>query len=373
MGTRRAWILPRLSFLLCLAVSCTRMPTAPPTDILVEGRITSQDGSPLEGASVRFFVADPALRNGYGETETDPEGRYSVSLLTGTYDVQVHAQGNAYLDHFERVTFRRSSKRYDHRFTGFHVTGTLRHPDGYGLDSGIVWAILETHPRPRALSKFDGGTFSLLLPEGTYSFEAWSPYRWSGLPDVTVNGISIHSDTTIHIDLSGIPVTGIASGPDGAPLDSVEVRVERARGFPVRSLTESDGRYRIWLPEDTYRLYFEPHERFILPRTYGPVEVTQARSIDVDFSGVEWTGTVRWRATQQPVAGVMVRARIEDSDASPYAESTTDAAGGFRLVLERDRRYSLYTYDGSDLVIHVPDLAALADTSFEILLDPATP
>lgn len=374
MGTRRARILPRLSFLFCLAVSCTRMPTAPPTDILVEGRITAQDGSPLEGASVRFFEADPALRTGYGDTETDPEGRYSVSLLTGTYDVQIHAQGNAYLDHFERVTFRRSSKRYDHRFTGFHVTGTLRHPDGYGLDSGIVWAILQTHPRPRALSRFDGGTFSLLLPEGTYSFEAWSPYLWSGLPEVTVNGISIHSDTTLAIDLNGIPVTGIALGRDHEPIDSVEVYAEIVGGgFPIRALTGSDGRYRIWVPPGTYGIHFEPRERNILPRAVGPVEATQPRTLDADFAGVNWTGVVRWRTSQDPVPGLSVRARINNPNDDRWAESVTDAGGGFRLSLEAGQPYSLYTYDGSGRLTHVPDLVAAADTSFELLLDPPAP
>lgn len=101
---------------LLLFVSCTRMPTPPPIEITISGRILGPDGSALPGVSVVFYPLEPGQ---YLETqETDSRGTYTVRLWTGTYRVRIDPRVHDLPDHEENVTFTRRSTRYDHSFTG---------------------------------------------------------------------------------------------------------------------------------------------------------------------------------------------------------------------------------------------------------------
>ncbi|HEU5310080.1 MAG TPA: hypothetical protein VFV24_01380, partial [Candidatus Eisenbacteria bacterium] len=84
---RTRWRLAMLGGLgLLVALSCTRMPTAPPVEITIEGYVTGPEGEPLPETSVDFYPKDPSLSPWYNSTVgwTDSTGTYSVRLSTGT-------------------------------------------------------------------------------------------------------------------------------------------------------------------------------------------------------------------------------------------------------------------------------------------------
>jgi hypothetical protein len=349
------------------------MPTAPPVEITIQGRVTGPEDEPLPETSVDFYPRDPSLNPWTHSTSgwTDSTGTYSVSLSTGTYEVRIDPRAGGLLTHIGRVTFTRFSKRYDHAFHGYRVSGTLRDPSGGVVDSGTVAAIsLSADPPRHAVAHVDDGTYSLVLPEGPYEFEARG-HHWSGLPPLRKSTVSVRSDTTVDMDFTGIEVTGTVLGQDGVPLE--EVVVEAAGGsIPVQKRTGPDGRYRLWVEPGIYFFRFWPWYGGIVPRTTDAMEISGPTHVDGDLSGVEWTGTVLWRSALEPVAEAWVTGYVVDSDPWLGASDQTDASGVFRLILEPNRRYNMRVSHENALPFELPGTERVhADTTFEILLDPA--
>jgi hypothetical protein len=108
-----------------------------------------------------------------------------------------------------------------------------------------------------------------------------------------------------------------------------------------------------------------------MERIFPPRNVAGPATIDFDLSGVEWSGTVRSSATLLPLEGVWVRASLFADLFERSAFIKTNAAGEFGLVLEPQREYRLefFGLDVTDLTY--PGILATADSTFDVLLDPA--
>jgi hypothetical protein len=333
--------------------------------ITVQGSISGPDG-PLADAFITFFPRDPKITTRHESASVDSMGTYSLRLETGTYEVTIHPPDRM-LNHVERVTFTRSSTRYDHTFGGHDVTGSLRNPDGGVVDSGEVSVWLQYSSNRGATQTFHGGEYHFLLPTGVYSFIASPEDYWAGYPPAIADAVPVGSDTTIDLQSTGISVTGTVLDPDGVPRE--KVAVEAFRNGRIGTLTAADGRYRLWVLRGLTHFRFAPWDTdFVLPRIVGPIDIQANTTVDCDLGGVEWAGTVKWRATQAPASGVVVSAIVRD-ESSRSATSRTDAAGAFRLVLEPDKRYDLRAYSGIR-EIRINGLAAHNDTTFAFLVDP---
>jgi len=360
-----------LGFALLIALSCTRMPTAPPVEITIQGRITGPEGEPMPDTSVDFYPRDPTLTPWDNSTFgwTDSTGTYSVRLSTGTYEVRIDPGAGGFLTHIDQVRFTRSSKRYDHAFRGYKVSGAVRDPSGGVVDSGAVAArFLYSQPTRYAQTRVVNGAYSLVLPEGLYDFDAVG-HHWSGVPPLRLSTVSVRNDTIINLDFAGIEVSGTVLGRDGAPLDEIVVEAVETSRLWLRTQTGPDGRYRIWVRPGTYTFRF--WRGGIVPRTTGPIEVTAPIQVDGDLSGPEWTGTVLWRSTREPVPGAWARAEAVTADPPTGASSETDVSGTFRVILEPNRRYDLRVRHDNAATFEVENIRAQTDTTFEILLDPA--
>ncbi|HET9250978.1 MAG TPA: carboxypeptidase-like regulatory domain-containing protein [Candidatus Eisenbacteria bacterium] len=343
--------------------------------ITIEGRITGPTGAPIAGASVHFYPRSDALSPEFADfTHTDSMGQYTAHILTGIYEIRVAPGIDGLLEHAERVTFTRLSRRYDYRFGGHLVRGSIRDPLGNTLDSGHVSASLKYGLYQTAGTRFHGGEYSLLLPSGTYVLRGASLERYSGLPVTETGAFSIRSDTTIHIDLGGHLVEGTVFDPDGAPMNDVLIEAYARTRF-LSARTMADGRYRLWVHPDTYWFEFAPDDRnfsYIAPRVVGPLQVTAPRTLDQSLAGLEWTGTVSWRSTGAPVADVFVGVWSDTRPGSSRAATVrTDPQGAFRFVVQPELTYSLATlYDGAASV-RLDGLVSRTDTTFSILLDQA--
>ena len=346
-------------------LSCTLMPTAPRVPITVEGRISGPSGEPLAGTHLSFLSVGP-IDTGWENASTDSLGRYVVQLFSGEYFVSVYPPaGLATPEHRALVEFSGSRRRYDFDFQGFRVTGRIIAPSAAPIDSGYIAAYRYDPPHGNAYAPLRSGSYSLLLPAGVYSLHARDANSYSGLPARYVGGVPITADTTIDIDFTGIEVSGHVSGPEGLPMDSVRVRAE----YVVQNYTKPDGSYRLYVPTGTYRIWFLPPHAYILPRVTAPMTVSAPVTIESDFSGVEWTGTVRRLGTGVPLPEVHLFVRQVGDEVGRGASAVSGAQGEFRFILERDRSYDLQTYTpGSGWTTRLQGVAATADTTLEILV-----
>jgi hypothetical protein len=345
------------------------MPTAPPAEITVTGLITGPEGVPMP--AVLVFRPRGAPGDDNVHARTDSSGAYTVRLFPGTYEVWIEPSAEGYLRHVEAVAFRRTSARFDHSFSGHHLTGTVRDPEGSVVDSGrVVLEILTPTPYTIGMTELQDGTYSFTVSTGTYSLHATAGNGWAGFPHGLVSPVGVRADTTVDIDLTGLQVSGTAIGPDANPMDAVAV--EAHGPSDVQAQSGMDGRYRLWVHPGSYRFKFWPRDSVhIAPRWTEPVEVQEPSILDLDLAGVQWSGRVVWRATGGPVPFGWVVAHLEGAEYDwQGAGWQTDAGGTFRLVLAPGKTYSLYAYSGGMREVVLGDFTAGTDTTFEILADP---
>lgn len=363
-----------------LGPACSYMPTQPRPTVAVSGRISDQAGRPLHGVRVDFFPGSTALEAFYGRksTTTDSTGAFSLGLVAGVWEMYVHPPPDVSLPGEyvgTRVTISPEHRTLNVVVQGFRIRGRVLTPSGVPLDSASVGAEgvdSETDELAFAFTAFENGSFSLLVPAGIYSFGASPRGAFSGLPSRTITGVSVVADTTFDIVLQGDLLEGLVAGPGGMPLEGVEVTASGEVVFS-RARTGPDGRYALYAPPGDYRFFCQPgsDEAYILTRISSQRSISGPATIDFDLSGTEWTGTVRSSATNQPISGVSVRAELFADDYDRAAVATTDGAGQFRLVLERNREYSLAFSESAVVGLTIPSIFAAADTTFDIVLDPA--
>lgn len=353
------------------------MPHQPQANLAVSGTVKDQSGRPVQDVLFRFrAVSAPAVVATYHETaSTDASGRYTVSLYPGTYEV------TAGMGEFGSnevwtglVAFDASHDDLSITISGVRVTGTVLTPIGSLLDSGYVYAIgtpTGSEENVYVNTRFGSGEFHVYLPAGTYRFIS-HPMVYSGYPSGRVDDVAVRADTTLQIEMKGDPVTGTVLGRAGTPLESAVVRADGdSNGASVR--TGSDGSYRMYLPPGMYRFWILPAEESILERVTTLHSITGPSTFDFSVDGAAWSGTVRRAGTPGGLPGAAVEARMFGDNFGRSAVDTTDAAGEFQLLLEPGREYSLsvilpprYTPE----FLH-PGLIANADTTFDIVLDPA--
>jgi hypothetical protein len=354
--------------MLGLGLSCTRMPTAPRAGVELGGRVTGPSGEPLPRTLLSFTPEDLAL-DYFAHAITDSSGAYSVRLLSGTYSVQLVPPAGL-MSRTEKITVSAGHSRADFPFRGYRVSGTVIDPAGSVLDSGFVYAF--TGRNGQAISRLQAGRYSLVLPAGRYSFFAGPADYWSGFSPLRKDPVAVAGDTTIDFHLSGTPVTGRVTGPDGRPLNDAGVV---ARGdVSVKNRTAADGTYRLYVPPGSYRVFFyPPFPYYIIPRVVGPLALTAPASIDGDLSGVEWTGVVLRSDTSEPVPELTVLVRMIDDPDGRSAAIQSGSQGEFRFIMEANRRYDLFVFDSSMSleVAKVQGVTATSDTTFEIRIPPA--
>ena len=336
------------------------------------GRITGPDGSPI-AAQLAFRPVQPTSVIRSAHTSADSSGLYSVRLAVSTYDVVIQPNTSGLLYHVQRVELNRASTRFDHRFSGHVLTGTVRDPEGAVVDSGRAWIEILT-PSPYTIGATDliHGAFSFLLSTGTYQVHATSEDHWSGFGRMTTTPFTVYSDTTVEVDQGGAPVTGTAFSPSGDPMERVAVDALGGE-HPLdqaHARTAPDGRYRLWLHPGTYRFRSWPLDSFhISARLTDPLSIQGPSNVDFDFAGAEWTGVVRWNGSETPVADVWVTAYEVEEGLYRGTGYKTGLDGWFRLIVTPGHEYDLVAYAAGQEMVHY-GLTARTDTTFVLEVDP---
>lgn len=215
-GSRGVLVLAAMSSQI---VSCSDRVAGP--EAVVEGVVHLRDGPPLPGVVVSFF--EPAAATSRAEAATtDTNGRFSLRLPGGTYEVWVGgaADSGVMAQQVSSVTVRRSHVSLDLHYAGYRVTGAMRHLN-VALASGNVFVLGGTNTARAELRDNGAGThavrtYSLLLPAGTFDFWANPNEGYWGVPRVKFEGITVGADTTIDLAVDGHFVEGTVTGPGGA-------------------------------------------------------------------------------------------------------------------------------------------------------------
>jgi hypothetical protein len=259
--------------------------------------------------------------------------------------------------------------RFDYAFHGHRVTGRLLDPTGALVTDGWVSARIESPHPSDAVATIEQGTFSLLLPSGSYALTGQVRDYYSGIPSRTIPGVPIQSDTTFDLELTGVPVQGIVTGPDGTPMPLAEVEI-----WPKRVRTNNSGAYRIFAEPGVHAIRCFPPEdqNEILWRTVAR-NVTGPTTVDFDLRGIVWNGTVRFAGSLEAADGRYVEALTLAPD-NRYAWWRVGPAGDFKVILEANRTYDLHVrspYAGDlDPPEYDARFRATADTTFDILIPP---
>jgi hypothetical protein len=216
--------------------------------------------------------------------------------------------------------------------------------------------------------RVSAGTYSILLPAGSYDFQ-FIPGYVPGLPGIRMGNVPVSRDTTIDVAIDGNVVTGTVKGPGGIPLAGAGLSAFSDRAG-VDVTTDIDGHYEMRMPTGAYTIRVSPPDglSFIASRQIA-ASVSQATTLDFNLSGTRWSGFVRLASDSTPVAGARIYATEIGSPTQAWTVS--DGAGRFQFEVRTGGYYGIegFLYDGALRVIPFGVIAE-SDSTFDIYLEP---
>ena len=142
---------------------------SPPEKVLLFGRVTDEAGNGVGGAQLQFFDA-----SGWQETQTEADGTYQVEVAPGSVSGNVRPPPDSGLS----SQFIRKEVVIDTRLDivllpAFAVSGVVRDEEGEPV-SGVMFEAYNEN-RVEFFRTADDGSYTVMLPEGTYLFDNYSP------------------------------------------------------------------------------------------------------------------------------------------------------------------------------------------------------
>lgn len=298
-------------------------------------------------------------------TTTDATGRYDMALPSGSYRVLAYDPLGTYATEFanDAPSFEESpqitltagqTSTIDFAMArGFRVKGTAT--TGGGPGAGLIVSAYNLSGTRRGFTTTSGlGTFSLVLPAGSYKFVAYddasnfAPVFFRNQTSFAEADIITVSSGTPSIDFFlriGARVFGTVTDLDGAPLTNASVYAYTADGkFVTLATTVADGGFAMTLQPGSYRFVaIDNTFRFAAGFLGGAISFDQSPSIavtagelrnDLAFRlepGGLIAGSVVDATTGKGIAGITVAAYNPDGTQRTFV--TTDANGQYVLLL----------------------------------------
>jgi hypothetical protein len=257
-------------------------------------------------------------------------------------------------------------------YGGNRVGGTVVGPPQANVDGAIV-SFWDRQVHETIEARVTSGRYQAFLASGLYNIEVNPPSVVSGIPWRDGGQVDIASDTTLDFSLNGHPITGLATGPEGAPLPGATIYIQQL-GVGAGANTNAQGEYVLYLPDGHYGCYAFPpvDSQYIFSRSFSEAAVGGPTTVDFPFVGVTWEGVVRDLATAAPVPAATVRVRGVNYFGLYLgrAKSITDSSGKFRLSVESPERYDLMVTAAGYETLQLTDLDAGADSVFDLVIVP---
>jgi len=306
--------------------------------VAVSGRVT-RGGAPVEGVNV-YTVSGGAG----APVQTSVDGTFRIDDL-GPGEIRLAFKKPEDFIQITRVVTAPASGVNVDLPAGAHVSGrvidkTTGQPVK-AFDAGLSIsrpgaAIMLVAPVMRSFTS-DDGTFALDgVPAGTHTLAVSAPgYVMARVPNVTVDSEKNADNVEVALD-GGVHVNGHVTGPDGAPLGGVLVRVDptmathgAAMNDPY-TLTDPDGEYVLENLEQGATTLAFSRNGLLTVRKNVTLSGTSAQ-VDAQLSsGVSITGVVMLEGGT-PVANAQVQARSA-SDAGSARSIQTDDSGTFTIA-----------------------------------------
>lgn len=352
------------------AASCSDLPTKPVPLVSVAGTVWGREGMPLNAMVLVFrpsglspYEAPPPPPRS-GETFTNADGVFAISLYAGEYDVQIFplsSQGEYGRAAAGGVRISPERPRFDYRYTGARVQGAIRGPGGIPVSGASVGGYRVDAAFEFRETESTNGQYSMVLTPGDWDMHVDAPSSPQGLPNIYLGVTHIAADTTIDISLAGEPVTATVTGPGVQPVAGAVLYLRSSFAY-CYGTSASDGTALLYLPVGNYRGTVYPSQGYLASRNFA-ASVTGPTSLNLDLSGVDWTGTVRYAGSGLPAAGARVDASSVSGPGS-RAYVTVDASGTFHLVVVPGAVYDLGIGR-----LDVGWFGAAADTTFDLSVD----
>jgi len=315
--------------------------------VAVSGRVT-RGGAPVEGVNV-YTISGAA-----GEpVQTGAGGTFRIDDLVPGEIRLAFKKPEDFIQTTRSVTAPSSGVNVDlpagGRVSGRVIDKTTGQPVN-AFDAGLAIsrpgaAIMLVAPIMRSFTT-DDGTFAIDgVPDATYTLAVSAPgYVMSRLPNMTMESGKSVDNVEVALD-AGVRVTGHVSGPDGAPLGGVLVRVDptvathgAAMNDPY-TLTDPDGEYVLEnLEQGETTLAFSRNglltvrKNVTLSGTSGQVDAKLPSGVSIDGVVLLDSGT--------PVANALVQARSA-ADAGSATSTQTDDSGTFAIAAVASGHYEI--------------------------------
>ncbi len=333
------------------------------------GLVRDPSGEPVEDADV---VALDAAGDEVARDRTGPDGAFGVPLAPGAYGVEVRARGyrtwtRSVVDDPLLVGQRGGDVGGVDLAPALAIRGRVTGPDGAPVRTDVVvhaprvvagqtrWVVADRVPTDasgRWSAPVVPGDYRLQV-EGTDELlgEFWDDAASvAAARTVTVGDTDVLARDTVLAARSRSGVRGTVTTATGTALAEARVSASVLRdGEWVvldETTTSADGRYRLLLPDGTYRLGFSADRH---RTTFGPGAATVGaassvvvagalvgRDVRLEMVSARVQGTVR--GPSGPLAGVDVRVLQGGSDdLVPVTSARTDSAGRYEVQVDAGR------------------------------------
>ena len=319
--------------------------------VAVTGVVHASDGSPLDGAKIKFYDATTAgtPRQATAHDHTDATGAFRIVVPPGTYDLNVEPPvgSSDLVAHVGGVVVGGATGVGTLALAaGVPVHGHLGAPPGVSAvhtNVNVVDAVTRAAQRLAHDDTDENGDFTVVLAPGTYDIE-YAPAGCSGLAPASVANVTIGGETTLPALslVTGVHALGTVLDAGGLPAGSVDLDVYPAGSttklYTPNDRTTASGAYDVVVPPGTYDVKYVPSS-LTRERPFARAGVTLAASTTLPLTTLAdgwWvSGFVRDATSGLPIADASVDFFAPGTSVPLWTpHHVTAADGSYRVTVD---------------------------------------
>lgn len=337
----------------------------------ITGRVLGDGGVGVAGVWINGRVPNGA----YASTQTTADGSYKFSsIAAGSWEIFAYADpstGYAYAEPFSRrvdIVAGASVSGVDFTLKKADATISGRLVDEKGMLVTTINAGVYVEGKSLGAPVMNG-TFTLRVPAGTYTINAWLPPE-SGYVSRGAMTVTVASGGTVSVDLGvlsqagGGKITGKIVDGSGATVTNVfvDVAANQKDQWVPGTVNTSDGTFTILVPSGTWQLGFRVLDtRFVSGGPVGdPISITAGQTVtrNITLLRSDTTIVVQVKKTD---GSSFANVGVEVSSLPFSPEFTQSMSGVFRTFMMTDSSgYARFAVPAGTYYIHAfapPEIA----------------